>query len=73
MKKEEVPAVSGDAPVAPPEMKQTLQEFCSRLSLTVNRPELIGAFDYVQRTKGVLLATEAEFKQAFDEFVKKPV
>lgn len=56
-----------------PALKQHLNEFCSRLSATVKRPELIGAFEHSERVSGRLEDTEAEFKARFTAFVNKPV
>jgi hypothetical protein len=58
--------------VAPP-AKQSLNEFCSRLSVTVKRPELIGAFAHIERINGRLEDTEAEFQSRFSSFCNKPV
>lgn len=51
----------------------SLTEFCTRLSETVKRPELIGAFEFSERRAGRNKATEAEFRQRFDAFVNTPV
>lgn len=51
----------------------SLVEFCTRLSETVKRPELIGAFEFRERTAGRTKATEAEFRARFDEFINTPV
>ena len=51
----------------------SLTEFCTRLSETVKRPELIGAFEFRERTAKRNKATEAEFRQRFDAFVNTPV
>jgi hypothetical protein len=58
---------------ATPELPQHLNEFCARLSATVKRPELIGAFEHHERTGGRVSATESEFKARFDAFRNKPV
>ena len=68
-------------PTASPELEQaaeaapalTLQEFCARLSETLRRPELIGAFHHRAASQGLTHATAAEFQAAFDEFVNTPV
>jgi hypothetical protein len=51
----------------------TVIEFCTRLSSTVRRPELIGAFCHVEQKAGRVKDTEAAFKGRFDEFINKPV
>lgn len=53
--------------------KQHLNEFCSRLSKTVKRPELIGAFEHSERIAGRLEDTEAEFQARYSSFCNKPV
>ena len=50
----------------------SLTEFCTRLSETVNRPELIGAFHTVEKSAGRIQATQAEFRQRFDAFINAP-
>lgn len=68
-----------DAPTAAPAASQgatvtlTLTEFCTRLSVPVRRPALIGAFEAVERKAGRTKGTEAEFRSRFDDFVKQPV
>ena len=70
---------SKEAPEATAVAKQaapvtlTLTEFCTRLSVPVRRPALIGAFEAVERQAGRTKATEAEFRSRFDDFVKQPV
>lgn len=73
-------STSTDAPVAAapaaaeaPAVKLSLTDFCIRLSETVRRPEMIGAFESVERRAGRVQATEAEFRARYGEFVKKPV
>ena len=51
----------------------SLVDFCTRLSETVKRPELIGAFEFRERAAKRMKATEAEFRARFDEFVNTPV
>lgn len=51
----------------------TLNEFCARLSETVVRPELIGAFAHTERAAGNARDTAEAFKARFDEFINKPV
>lgn len=55
------------------EVALSLTEFCTRLSETVKRPELIGAFEFRERVAKRNKATEAEFRKRFDEFTKTPV
>jgi len=53
--------------------KLSLSEFCTRLSETVSRPELLGAFEHVERRAGRLKDTEAGYRGRFDAFVNTPV
>ena len=62
-----------DAGTAPAAVSLTLTEFCIRLSESVRRPELIGAFEFHERNAGRLKATATEFQARFDEFTNKPV
>jgi len=55
------------------EAKITLVEFCTRLSETITRPELIGGFEHVEKRAGRLKDTAAAFRQRFDAFVNTPV
>lgn len=61
------------APTPPQESKLPLDEFCRRLSETVNRPELIGGFEFVERRAGRLKDTQAAYRDRFDAFVQTPV
>lgn len=51
----------------------SLTDFCTRLSETVKRPELIGAFEFTERRAKRIKATEAEFRARFDAFINAPV
>lgn len=62
------PAISDDK--AP---KLTLSEFCARLSETVARPELIGAFESFERRHGRIKNTDAAYRASFDTFINTPV
>ncbi len=55
------------------EQKLSLDEFCRRLSESVNRPELIGGFEFVERRAGRVKDTDAAYRQRFDLFVQTPV
>ena len=67
-KDQAVPQVVAEAPPA-----ITLTEFCIRLSESVKSPELIGAFEFVEKRAGHVKDTEAAFKARFDAFVNTPV
>lgn len=51
----------------------TLDEFCSRLSRTVRRVELIGGFYAVEKKAGHLKDTEPVFQAAFDKYRNRPI
>lgn len=51
----------------------TLVEFCSRLSETVRRPELIGAFEHASKAAGKFKASAEDFAADFEKFRNKPV
>lgn len=54
-------------------MAITLIEFCERLSTTLRRQELIGAFYFVENRAGRVRDTEAAYRSRFDAFVNTPV
>lgn len=70
-----VSKVVAESPVVPTPVviKLTLNEFCTRLSETVNRPELIGAFASTERASGKASDTEAAFQDRYNSFINKPV
>lgn len=68
-----VPVTAAPAAQQATPVTLTLTEFCTRLSVPVRRPALIGAFEAVERQAGRTKATEAEFRSRFDDFVKQPV
>lgn len=73
MAKNDAPAVVQDEiPVVEP-ITVSLNEFCTRLSETVNRPELIGAFAATERAAGNSRGTVADFEQRYTAFINKPV
>lgn len=51
----------------------SLVEFCTRLSATVRRPELISAFEFSERRSGSIKDTAEAFQARFETFGKKPV
>lgn len=60
---------------APAEQKAfplTLDEFCTQLSQSDKRVELIGGFHHVERKNGRVRDTEAAYRARFDAFVKAP-
>lgn len=50
----------------------SLDEFCTRLSLTDKRTEMIGAFHHSEKNKGVSKDSESNFNQRFAKFCKLP-
>lgn len=56
-----------------PVAEVTLTEFCTSLSSTDKRVELIGGFNFAETQEGHLKDTEANFRQRFTAFVNKPV
>lgn len=67
-KSESPKSAATPAPVA-----LTITEFCARLSESVRRPEIIGAFHAVEKRAGRVKDTEANFRARFDTFVNTPV
>ena len=61
-----------ETPVVNP-ITVSLNEFCIRLSETVTRPELIGAFEFSERTAGNARGTTEEYKARYTAFINKPV
>lgn len=61
-----------DAPVEAPE-HVTLDEFCTRLSTSDKRVELIGGFHFSEKSAGRIKDAESEFQKRFTAFITKPV
>ncbi len=51
----------------------TIEQFCSDLSLSSQRVELISAFFRVETAAGRVTATVGEFRKGFDDFTNAPV
>jgi len=51
----------------------SISDFCTRLSETVSRPELIGAFAHVEQKAQRVSDTAANYRARFDAFINKPV
>lgn len=51
----------------------SISDFCTRLSETVSRPELIGAFAHVEQKAQRVSDTAANYRTRFDAFINKPV
>lgn len=61
------------APAVTADNEISLIEFCTRLSATVRRPELISAFEYSERRAGSIKDTAEAFQARFENFGKTPV
>lgn len=61
------------APVNPAIPDLTVEEFCTRLSASDRRVELINAFCFVERTAGHYKDAESNYQSRFQTFVNKPV
>lgn len=51
----------------------SINDFCARLSETITRPELIGAFAHVERAAGRVKDTGVAYRARYDHFVNQPV
>lgn len=56
----------------PSEFPLTLDEFCSRLSVSDKRVELIGAFHTTEKAAGRSKDVESAYKARFTAFIKQP-
>lgn len=63
--------VSAEAPAAS-DFPLSLDEFCTRLSSTDKRVELIGAFHHVEKVAGRVQDTSGNFAARFEAFAKQP-
>lgn len=73
MSKTTAPAADLATPAETQPTQITLTEFCIRLSEKVRRPELIAAFEHVEKRGGNVKGTSEAFQARFDSFVKTPV
>lgn len=62
-----------EAPAVAPEPQLSITDFCARLSETVTRPELIGAFAHVEQKAQRVSDTAANYRARFDAFINQPV
>lgn len=51
----------------------TLEEFCTRLSVSDKRVELIGAFAHTEAVAGRSKDTETAYAARYSDFINKPV
>lgn len=56
----------------PAPVKQSLNEFCTRLSSSDNRVELIGGFEHQERVAGRNIDTEENYLDRYSKFLNKP-
>jgi hypothetical protein len=54
------------------EFPLSLQEYCTRLSMTDRRVELIGGFEYYERVAGRMKDTATEYDKRFAAFANLP-
>lgn len=62
-----------EVPLGAAEPALSISDFCVRLSETVSRPELIGAFAHVEQKARRVSDTAANYRARFDAFINKPV
>lgn len=61
------------AEVVQQEPEVTLTEFCTRLSMTDKRVELIGGFEFTERVARRVKDAESAYRSRFNAFINKPV
>lgn len=74
-KAEAVAVPAADAPIPVVEQSEfplTLEEYCSRLSQTDKRVELIGAFAHEETRAGRIKGLASEYEARFAAFVSRP-
>lgn len=62
-----------EAPQADPGPELTLEEFCTRLSKTDRRVELIGGFHADAKVRRQLKDVDTGFLRAFENYCSRPV
>lgn len=62
-----------DAPAGAEDPVLSISDFCVRLSESVSKPELIGAFAHVEQKAQRTSDTQASYRKRFDAFINKPV
>jgi uncharacterized NAD(P)/FAD-binding protein YdhS len=63
----------GTTPVVAAVPLVTLNEFCTRLSMTDRRVELIGGFHFTETQAGRLKDAESNYQARYTAFLTKPV
>lgn len=56
-----------------PDEEVTLKEFCTRLSMSDRRVEMIGGFHADETREGRFKDTEARYRGRYEAFINKPV
>lgn len=59
-------------PVVATDFPLTLHEFCTRLSASDRRVELIGGFEHAERVAGRVKDTDANYGARFTAFINAP-
>lgn len=57
----------------PDGFQMTLTEFCTQLSRTDRRVEMIGAFEHTERLAGHLKDTKEGFAESYEAFCNQPM
>ncbi|MFZ4538513.1 hypothetical protein [Propionivibrio sp.] len=65
-------AVAVETPSEVADFPMSLQEFCTRLSSTDRRVELIGGFEHGERVAGRAKDTDAAYSKRFTAFINAP-
>jgi len=56
-----------------PDGEVTLKEFCTRLSMSDRRVEMIGGFHATETREGRFKDTETKYRARYEAFINKPV
>lgn len=70
--KDDAPVAAKQAESPATEFPITAEEFCTRLSVTDRRVELIGAFFHQEQVAGRQRDTHGAFAARFDAFARQP-
>lgn len=73
MEQDEAVASSGSPAATATPILVTLNEFCTRLSNTDRRVELIGGFHFTETRAGRNKDTESNYQARYTAFLTKPV
>jgi hypothetical protein len=70
---QDVAVVASGSPAVSTAPQVTLDEFCTRLSMTDRRVELIGGFHFVETQAGRNKDAESNYQARYTAFLTKPV